>query len=215
MAAALNPAQATGPPGIDADASLTPAGERILSAASDLFYRRGIRAVGVDLIAEVAGTTKKTLYDRFGSKNALVALYLQRRADRWHRFVQDHLAQHAPDPGLNRVLAVFDALQLWVLEQDRGCAFVNAYAEIGGTDHPGIPVIRADKAWMRDLFTDLTCEAGIERADRLGAQLHLLFEGAIVVLTTGNHTDAIDKARDAATRLLQEHGRRQRSSPKS
>jgi AcrR family transcriptional regulator len=202
VAVAPNPAEPSAPTRIDADASLTPAGERILSAASDLFYRRGIRAVGVDLIAEVAGTTKKTLYDRFGSKNALVASYLQRRADRWHRFLRDHLDQYAPDPGMERVLAVFDALQLWVLEQDRGCAFVNAYAEIGGTDHPGIPVIRADKAWMRDLFTDLTSEADIEEVDRLGAQLHLLFEGAIVALATGDHTDAIDKARDAASRLL-------------
>jgi AcrR family transcriptional regulator len=204
---ALNPGEPSAAAGIDADASLTPAGERLLSAASDLFYRRGIRAVGVDLIAEVAGTTKKTLYDRFGSKDALVALYLRRRADRWHRFAQDHLDQTVPDPGSGRVLAVFDALQLWVLEQDRGCAFVNAYAEIGGTDHPAIPVIRADKAWMRDLFSDLTRDADIEGADRLGAQLHLLFEGAIVALTTGNHTDAIDQARDAATRLLQEPDR--------
>ncbi|MGH3368001.1 MAG: helix-turn-helix domain-containing protein, partial [Nocardioidaceae bacterium] len=62
---------------------LTPAGERLVEAASELFYRRGIRAVGVDLIAEVAGTTKKTLYDRFGSKDGLVVLYLQRRQHRW------------------------------------------------------------------------------------------------------------------------------------
>jgi AcrR family transcriptional regulator len=203
VTASLNPADGSAPTGTGADASLTSAGERLLSAASELFYSRGIRAVGVDLIAEVAGTTKKTLYDRFGSKDALVARYLRRRADRWHRFVQDHLDRYAPDAGVRRVLAVFDALDLWVVEQDRGCAFVNAYAEIGGTDHPGIPVIRADKVWMRDLFTDLTRQAGIEGADRLGAQLHLLYEGAIVALTAGNQPDAIDRARDAATRLLQ------------
>lgn len=203
MTAPPSTAQTSAPTGVGTDASLTPAGERLLSAASELFYSRGIRAVGVDRIAEVAGTTKKTLYDRFGSKDALVARYLQRRADRWHRFIQDHLDRYAPDPGARRVLAVFDALDLWVIEQDRGCAFVNAYAEIGGTDHPGIPVIRADKVWMRDLFTDLTCQAGIEDADRLGAQLHLLYEGAIVALTAGDHSDAIDQARDAAARLLQ------------
>ena len=64
---------------------LTPAGERLLEAASTLFYRRGIRAVGVDLIAETAGTTKKTLYDRFGSKDELVARYLRRRSQTWPR----------------------------------------------------------------------------------------------------------------------------------
>ena len=61
------------------DPALTPAGERLLEAASELFYSRGIRAVGVDLIADVAGTTKETLYDRFGSKDGLVVLYLRRR----------------------------------------------------------------------------------------------------------------------------------------
>ncbi len=73
------------------DPALTPAGERLLDAASELFYRRGIRAVGVDLVAETAGTTKKTLYDRFGSKDELVALYLRRRARRWQAFLFPYL----------------------------------------------------------------------------------------------------------------------------
>jgi AcrR family transcriptional regulator len=174
---------------------LTPAGERLLDAAAELFYRRGIRAVGVDLIAEVAGTTKKTLYDRFGSKDALVALYLRRRAQRWQVFVREHV-ERVP-PGRARVLAVFDALEEWLAEQDRGCAFVNANAEIGGTDHPGVPVIRAEKAAMRALFTEL-----LDGGEDLAAQLHLLYEGANVAVTAGGHADAIEQARRAATRLL-------------
>src|SRR5918994_1513929 len=77
---------------------LTPAGERLLDAAAELFYRRGIRAVGVDLIADVAGTTKKTLYDRFGSKDALVALYLRRRAQRWQVFVREYVGRTPAGP---------------------------------------------------------------------------------------------------------------------
>ena len=76
--------------------ALTEAGTRLLDAASDLFYLRGVRAVGVDLIAETAGTTKKTLYDRFGSKDALVALYLLRRAHRW----REHLLTRLADAGV-------------------------------------------------------------------------------------------------------------------
>lgn len=60
------------------DDPMTPVGERPAETAGRLFYAHGIRAVGVELIAEQAGTTKKTLYDRFGSKDALVALYLRR-----------------------------------------------------------------------------------------------------------------------------------------
>ena len=180
----------------------TPAGERILESASALFYDRGIRAVGVDLIAEEAGTTKKTLYDRFGSKDELVAAYLSRRAARWVDFLTDHLERHAPDDGQQRVLAVVDALEEWLSRQDRGCAFVNAYAEIGGTDHPGNEVIREDKRFMRALFVRLVDEAGVPEPDLLGAQLHLLYEGAIVVRTAGGMDEAYDEARAAMTRLL-------------
>jgi AcrR family transcriptional regulator len=188
----------------DVDRPLTPAGERLLAAAAELFYRRGIRAVGVDLIADVAGTTKKTLYDRFGSKDALVALYLRRRTKRWQEFVRGYLERTPPGP--NQVLVVFDALEAWLAEQDRGCAFVNAHAEIGGSDHPGVPVIRAEKAAMRALFTELVGAAGIDRAghdaEELGVQLHLLYEGAIVAVTAGGQADALDHARRAAARLL-------------
>jgi AcrR family transcriptional regulator len=179
---------------------LTPAGERLLAAASDLFYDRGIRAVGVDLIADTAGTTKKTLYDRFGSKDALVALYLKRRTQRWQESLLARLGEHPP--GADRVVAVFDALGERLAHQRRGCAFVNAYAEIGGTDHPGVAVIRSDKEWVRTLFTDLVREAGAADSERLGAQLHLLYEGATVAVTAGGQPDSVEVAREAALRLL-------------
>lgn len=184
------------------DEPMTPVGERLVDTASRLFYARGIRAVGVDRIAEDAGTTKKTLYDRFGSKDALVTLYLRRRAARWQHHVIDHLAGLRPGPEADRMLGVFDALGVWLAEADRGCAFVNAYAEVGGTDHPALPVIRAEKAWMREFFTGLADEAGYDDAGRLGAQLHLLYEGAVVALTAGDERDALRQARDAARRLL-------------
>jgi AcrR family transcriptional regulator len=187
---------------VTVDDPMTPIGERLVQTASRLFYAHGIRAVGVDLIAADAGTTKKTLYDRFGSKDALVVLYLRRRAERWQSRVLGHLGEHRPEPGPDRVLAVFDALEGWLTEQWRGCAFVNAYAEIGGTDHPALPVVHAEKAWMRGLFTALVQEAGYDDAPRLAAQLHLLYEGAIVLLTAGAHGDALAQARDAASRLL-------------
>ncbi|NED97231.1 TetR/AcrR family transcriptional regulator [Phytoactinopolyspora alkaliphila] len=195
---------------LPADGRLTPAGERLLDAASELFYLWGIHAVGVDTIAEAAGTTKKTLYDRFGSKDALVALYLQRRAERWQAFVEAHLRDHASErvgvnAGVSRVLAVFDALEAWYAELIRGCAFVNAYAEIGGIDHPGVAVIRAEKEWTHALYVRLLTEAGVDDAalrDAVGAQLMLVHEGVSIMLTAGGRADAFDSARTAARRLL-------------
>ena len=73
---------------------------------------------------------------------------------------------------------------------------------MGGTDHPALPLIRAEKAWMRELFTALADEAGYDDSARLGAQLHLLYEGAVVALTAGDEPDAVEHARDAAERLL-------------
>jgi AcrR family transcriptional regulator len=171
--------------------ALTNAGARLLDAASDLFYDRGVRAVGVDLIAETAGTTKKTLYDRFGSKDALVALYLLRRAHRWREYLLAELGSPSVDRGEAQVLLVFEVLQAWMGTQRRGCAFVNAYAELGDTDHPAVPVIRAEKAWMRALFDTLTGDAA------LGAHLHLLYEGTLVVLTAGANPLAAEEARSA------------------
>lgn len=167
----------------------TPAGERLIAAASALFYRRGIRAVGVDLIAETAGVTKKTLYDRFGSKDALVALYLQRRTVVWQEFLQDNMTGRP-------LVDVFDVLQLWLRDQDRGCAFVNAYAEVGGTGHPAEAVIRAEKEEMRAWLVARAVAEGFP--ERVGEELHLLYEGASVLATAGGRPDAPARAKAAA-----------------
>ncbi|MGI5129522.1 TetR/AcrR family transcriptional regulator [Pseudonocardia sp. CA-107938] len=183
--------------------SLTPAGERLLAAAAELFYRRGIRAVGVDLIAETAGTTKKTLYDCFGSKDALVALYLEHRMARWQAFLAERMASVPPGP--DRAPAVFDVLGEWLADADRGCGFVNAYAELGGTGHPGEAVVRAEKAAMRRYFVELVVEEGLPA--QLGAELHLLYEGASVMATAGGDPEAVERAREAARRIVHLAGR--------
>jgi AcrR family transcriptional regulator len=181
---------------------LTPAGERLLDAASALFYDRGIRAVGVDLIAAVAGTTKKTLYDRFGSKDGLVVLYLQRRQQRWREFVERHLDEMGGAGTPARALGVLDALQSWMAEQHRGCAFVNAYAELGGSEHPAVEVIRDEKQWTHALYLRLCDEGGLADPAEVAAGLHLVHEGVLVLTTAGGRPDAFADGRHAAERLL-------------
>lgn len=182
------------------DKPLTPAGERILTVASELFYARGIRAVGVDLIAEEAGTTKKTLYDRFGSKDGLVQRYLTRRYSLWC----DHVTEFvdALEPGDARILGVYDALDVWMRDNHRGCGFVNAFAEFGGTDSPVLAIIESEKAWTRSLFARLATEAGYPDAEQLGTRLSVLHEGAVVMGTAGARDDAIVVARGIASDLL-------------
>lgn len=181
---------------------MTPTAVRILDTAEDLFYAHGLRAVGVERIAEEAGTTKKTIYDRFGSKDGLITAYLRQRCDRWHDFVTAHLADRAPEPGPERVVAVLDALGRWMVEHPRGCGFVNAYAELAGTGHEALPLIAEEKIWTRDLFTSLLAEAGIPEPERRGRELALVHEGAIVQLTAGAQPDAMADARALAARLV-------------
>jgi AcrR family transcriptional regulator len=180
----------------------TPTGRRILEVASRLFYERGIRSVGVDLIALEAETTKKTLYDRFGSKDGLVAAYLARRGDLWSEFVEEWLATRAPELGVERVVAVIDAEEAWRAGSRRGCAYINAYAEIGNADHPGAKVARAGKERARELFVRLISEAGYDDVRTLSAQAHLVYEGALVAASVGGMPSAYEDARTAIRVLL-------------
>src|SRR5690242_19038123 len=98
---------------------------KVLEAASTLFYRDGIHAVGVDTVAAEAGVTKAALYGNFGSKSGLVVAYLRERDRRWQEEIDRITAAHT-DPRA-RVLAVFDAYGAWLSRDGyRGCAFLNA-----------------------------------------------------------------------------------------
>lgn len=181
---------------------MTPGALRIREAASRLFYERGIHAVGVDLIAAEAGVTKKTLYDRFGSKEQVVVEYLADRDERWREFLEHRLAATGSDP-TDRVLAVFDASRAWMDESSpKGCSMVNAHAEISDPAHPAHAVITGQKAWMLSLFTELAREAAPDDAEPLGRSLMLLHEGALVAHGMRTFPDPIGHARERARELL-------------
>ncbi|WDG32312.1 TetR/AcrR family transcriptional regulator [Streptomyces sp. CA-278952] len=185
--------------------TMTPAARRALVAAERLFYDRGIHAVGVDLIAAEAGVTKKTLYDRFGSKEQIVVEYLADRDERWRAFLAERLDAAPPVPRA-RILAVFDASRAWMAENgSKGCSMVNAHAEISDPSHPAHAVITGQKQWMLDLFTRLARDVeglGPEAADRLGRTLMLLHEGALVAHGLQVFPDPVAHAREEAAALL-------------
>lgn len=181
---------------------LTPAARRVLDAASDLFYTRGIHAVGVDAIAEAAGVTKKTLYARFGSKDALVVAYLQDRDRRWRSFLEEFISA-SNATGTDRPLLVLDAAAAWSAENSsRGCSAINARAETGDPNHPIAREVRRQKIWLLTLFADLCREAGIADPDAVARALMLLYEGAIVTVGMGTFASPFDTARAVAHELL-------------
>ncbi|MCG7311397.1 TetR/AcrR family transcriptional regulator [Brachybacterium sp. ACRRE] len=191
-------ARGTAPPADpDRTAHLTPGAQRILEAAGPLFYENGIHAVGVDTIAEVSGVTKRTLYDRFGSKDALVATYLQLRDEAWRRTLETHVAAASPP----RALAVFEAYED-AEQTDRGCAFLNAAGELP-PDHPGQAMVRAHKAHVRMRLGALV-EEYVESpaAEDVAEHLFLLLEGAIAHRGIDGDAHRLRDARRLATQLL-------------
>jgi AcrR family transcriptional regulator len=184
--------------------TLTPAARRILDAASALFYERGIHAVGVDTIAEAAGVTKKTLYDRFGSKESLVVAYLRLRELKWRTILGQYL-DLVPNPGIDRVLSVFDAASFWYRANgSKGCSAVNARAETApeADGHLVFPEVTGQKAWMLETFTGLCAEAGCPDAPATGRTLMLLLEGALVTLGMRTFAEPLEQARRAAHGIL-------------
>jgi AcrR family transcriptional regulator len=153
---------------------------RILAAAGELFYRHGIRAVGVEAIAEAAGTNKMTLYRHFPSKDVLVAEYLRQFASTadacWDRFVQAH-----PGDPLGQLLAWLEEMaRHLVAPEGRGCALANAAIELPEKDHPARRVIEEYKREQRARLVRMCEEAGLSDAEMLADELHLLLEGARV-----------------------------------
>jgi AcrR family transcriptional regulator len=177
---------------------MTPAGRRIVAAAEELFYDRGITAVGVDLIAEHSGVTKRTLYNQFGSKDRLVAAYLSERDQRWRTLVRSTVG--ACDDPVEAVTAPFEALRAWSGTNTRGCAFVNALAELPDPAHPAHRVATEQKLWLLRLFQELAAEAGCREPDVLAARLLLLHEGALA--TRLLPLDAVSLSADLARALV-------------
>lgn len=184
---------------------LTPGARKILDAAATLFYERGITAVGVDLIAKEAGVTKKTLYDRFGGKDALIAAYLRERDQRWRAWLTEWVDGYDGGPR-GRVLTTLDALAEWMLRRNpRGCGFVNAAAELPDPAHPGRQVITEQKRWLRGYLYELGAAAGVTdpgRASRLADELTLLHEGVMVLRGIGVVDDPVGAARAMAEAAL-------------
>jgi AcrR family transcriptional regulator len=176
--------------------------DRIMQTASDLFYRNGIRAVGVETIASVAGTNKMSFYRNFSSKDELVAEYLRGEERECLLWWDATLAAHAGNPRL-QVESLFDVLVKNTCEVDsRGCALANAAVEITEPDHPARPVIENYKAEMRRRFHQLARDMNAREPEALGDSLMLLWEGAYLTRVTMGQHGPVQGAAKAARALI-------------
>src|SRR6266852_1007875 len=157
-----------------------PPRERILAVAADLFYRHGIRAVGVEAIAEAAGTNKMTLYRHFASKDELVAEYLRCLAGKASSSWDKLAAQHPRSPRAQLRAWLEDMAGHVAAGDERGCALANAAVELPEKDHPARRVIEDAKVEQRNRLITLCGAAGLSEPDLLADELYLLLEGARV-----------------------------------
>jgi len=172
--------------------------DRILETADRLFYLQGIRAVGVDTIAVEIGISKRTLYNHFPSKDALISAYLARR------FVAPRPSEKPP---VEQILGTFDSLERRFAAKDfRGCPFVNAVAELGREDQSVRKIAIAFKESRRIWFRDLLLQLGVPDAEGLATQLAVLGDGSIAQDLVRNDPAMARAAKAAATVLLRHAG---------
>jgi len=153
--------------------------ERIFVCAQDLFHRRGIRGVGVDAIAEAAGTNKMTLYRHFGSKDDLILEYLNYKGKKSDGVWTEIEAASPGDP-IGQLYGFVEKAAKFIAEDERGCDLANAAVELTEEGHPGLRVIEEFKVRQRDRLARLCGTAGASQPDLLADALVLLIEGARV-----------------------------------
>lgn len=175
--------------------------ERILAAAFALFYARGIRAVGVDLIIAESGVAKATFYKHFPAKDDLVVAYLGTVDGVWSGQLHEAAAAAGPEPA-DQLVGLFDALGTACRREGyRGCAFINAAAE----SQPGTPVhdrTVAHKAAVLSWVRGLAEQAGARDPDTLARSLTLLLDGGLASGALDANLEAPEAAKASARALV-------------
>jgi AcrR family transcriptional regulator len=177
--------------------------DRLFRAASELFYRNGIRAVSVDQIAAEAGTTKVTFYRVFESKDDLIVQVLEDQSRRFWEWWDSIVAQH-PNQPRKQIEALIASFQEELCCEDamRGCPVANAAVEITEEHHPARVLIKSHKLEVARRLRELCREMGARQPDVLGDALSLLYSGAFSARTAYDGREQIATVSAAATALL-------------
>ncbi|MFD4320728.1 TetR/AcrR family transcriptional regulator [Streptomyces sp. NPDC058548] len=175
--------------------------ERILRAAEELFYTRGIHATGVAALTQAAHVSPRTFYVHFPSKNALVEEYLRRFESEKPIPAEAELERADLSPA-QRLLAIFAPLRGGSTELIRGCPFHNAVIEGAGELPEVARLAQRHKQAFRDRLVATAAEAGATDPETLGRQLAVIFEGANALAASCNDAQVFTDARQAAEALL-------------
>ncbi|WP_349904819.1 TetR/AcrR family transcriptional regulator [Parafrigoribacterium humi] len=169
----------------------SPARERIVTSAYELFAKRGVRDVGVDELIHHSGVAISTFYRHFSSKDDLVLAFLARREQLWTLGLVESEARRRGQTPSGRLLAIFDVFDEWFQRDDyEACSFINVLLEMG-SDHP---IGRASIEYLshiRDIIRRLGEEAGLRDLDDFVWSWHILMKGSIISAAEGDRTAAL------------------------
>ncbi|RDC69027.1 TetR/AcrR family transcriptional regulator [Rhodovulum sp. 12E13] len=176
--------------------------ERLLTAAQRLFCRYGVQGTGIARVLQEAGVSRKTLYERFRSKDDLLHAVLDREGEEWRAWFAEGLGR-APGPARDRLLAVFDLLEEWFCSDGfYGCAFINAVAEHDKLAPPVADVVARHRRLTDEILIPLAQESGCSEPERLVREMSLLIDGAIVTAMLERSVRPAREARALAALLI-------------
>ena len=165
--------------------------DRLLNAADRLFYQEGVRAVGIDRVLSEADAAKASLYQHFGSKDQLVASYLERKTKDARASIEAYLAGTPPS---QRALKFFDWVVAWAESKDfRGCPLQHTVSELTDAAHPARTIAHDQRAWFAERLREWTTAAGVKDSKATARALMVLFDGAVA----GSEVDGPQRASDA------------------
>ncbi|WDE95782.1 TetR/AcrR family transcriptional regulator [Lentisphaera profundi] len=176
--------------------------EKLIVTAERLFYAEGIRTVGIDRVTAEAKVAKMTLYNHFASKDELILEVLKYRDGLINNYFNTQIEQFITE-GLSPLAAFFTSLKNWFEgEGFRGCAFLNASAELADRDHPGFAFAVEHKKVFKKLIHEVVIKTKGPEGAAFVPAIFLMVEGAIVTAVLEGNSTSADEAMDASMKLL-------------
>lgn len=178
--------------------------QKIIETALRLFNAQGVHHTGNEQIISESGVAKMTFYGHFPSKSKLIAEYLRLRDERWFKLVNEFV-NNPKHVGIERVLALFDALGAWFEDPDfYGCPFIRGLSDFDSSDDPEITACVASHFnETGELIRQLLVDAGIKKPEKLVPPLLSLVAGAIVVAHATKSPAAATVNRETAKLLIE------------